>query len=99
MNVLLSSDPAAVTNWTEQFERARIPFYVVGLLIILNLTILPVIMAVDPWSGFESRVFLLAALTIAYGAGLATSSRRIQAGVTLFNFALVFVSFLPTGRS
>jgi hypothetical protein len=97
MNVLLSSNPAGVANWTEQFERARIPFFAVGVLIILNLAILPQIMGTDPWAEVRGRDFMLAALLIVYAIALASGSRRVQAGVVLINFAIVAVGFLPAG--
>lgn len=85
IGVLLSQAPGSVVSWRDHYYQARIPFFVIGLLIAANSLLLPWVMGLVPWFAPSwHHVFPLFLLPL-YITGLATDRPRIHAGLGVVN--------------
>ena len=91
IGILVSDQPRAVSSWREHYEKTRVPFFVVGLAIMVNLAVLPWVMGTLPVLGFHAGLVGSVVLGFLYVVAIATDQRAVQATVVTVNLLLVLL--------
>ena len=94
VGALVSQDPSSQSSWRDHYYASRVPFFGIGLAIMLNSALIPWVMGIVPW--FElARVHAGAGLLfVLYSLAIASPRPGVHGGVVLSNLVMLLVSMI-----